>query len=122
MAVASQEAIDLQHLKSCLKLAKVNDDVIKWFADEKPAGGLGMCSVDDFVNYFVVANYETQIEKLLDKKEEFKEDGIQLSRVRAAWRTASNAIKEKETKKTTASSAGDWEDPLEAHEIEDLGK
>ena len=59
------------------------------------------------MNYIVAKDYEVQLQTLLEKNTTFKDEPLELSRVFAAWRAADSAAQEKETKKISASGAGD---------------
>lgn len=101
--------------KLLLKEAKVATELVEHML-KPPPEGLGMESISDFAAYYKQDEFEDGVvTDVLTRVEAYKDDKIQRSRLRSAWRLASNECKSIAAPKTLAGSSEDidWEAPLD---------
>ena len=102
--MAEAESEELKQLKSVFKQAKLPEAIQKWLHGKIEDGGLGMESWQDFYGYVKAADFEDELQTLLQTKDEFKDNPLFLSRLRAAWRLCESLEKEAVARKTSPST------------------
>ena len=93
--------------------ARVSEDLIKYLT------GLGLSSISDFVGLVTTAGFETELKTQVLDLSPAKDDVLQLSRLRAAWREGFLLI-EKARKRRLEGVLEDGEEPLDIQTHEDL--
>ena len=102
-----------EQLIQVLNGARLSEDLVKYLI------GLGLSSVSDFLGLVTTAGYESELKTQVLDLSPAKDDVLQLSRLRAAWREGSLLL-EKARKRRLEGVLEDADEPLDARTHDDL--
>ena len=95
MAAAAAVEVDpeaeVKALREVMNKAKIAAPLVAWLTETE-----GMESVTDFFHCFKKDTYEDEIDKMLQKTDDFKDQPVQTARCRAAWRATQMIVEAQE--------------------------
>jgi hypothetical protein len=108
--MAAVQSRRLDELRQVFKDAMVEEEVTKYMMEN-----LKMACLEDFVRFVCEARYEDELlTHILAKVGPYKEDLLQLSRMRTAWRVARSTLNKAEQRKLTGQGSEDMDEPLDS--------
>ncbi|CAE8647621.1 unnamed protein product [Polarella glacialis] len=100
----------MDELRQVLKEAMVEDDIVKYMIDT-----LKMACIEDYVRFVSEARYEDELlTHILGKVTAYKDDLLQLSRMKTAWRVARATLNKTEQRRIAGQGSEDMDEPLDA--------